>query len=57
MTVLQASFSSLITGSAVRPMRFRGCLVGFLIPDPVMDNRLFERHSQAGCSHLALLNK
>lgn len=36
---------------------FRGCLVGFLIPDPVMDNRLFERHSQAGCSHLALLNK
>lgn len=36
---------------------FRGCLLGFLIPDPVMDNGLFERHSQAGCSHLALLNK
>lgn len=57
MTVLQASFSSLITGSAVRPMHLRGCLVGFLIPDPVMDNRLFEKHSQAGCGHLALLNK
>lgn len=48
---------SSITGNGVRAMHFSGCLLGFLIPDPVKDNNFFERLSQAVCSHLALLNK
>lgn len=46
-----------IARNGMRAIHYSGCLLGFLLPDSVMDNNFSERHSQTGCSHLALLNK
>lgn len=46
-----------IARNGEKAIHYGGSLLGFLLPDSVMDNNFSERHSQTVCSHLALLNK